>query len=187
MGFFWVWLSDYIHGNLAFTSKNAQTHCMITCKDRKCLPGCYFIPWTPLVYMQPWSFKLTLSHGRLNTFRAGNIFHETLKIVLNNIMIKIKDTWYMKRVTRKQTLWSLSLSYRGCTHPSFGMTPTFREYDLWSQKTQILKSRCHTTGAHPSFGMTTTKTCNKVCFLVRRVICHWSVNSSKPRQGRCSI
>ena len=28
---------------------------------------------------------------------------------------------------------------RGRAHPSFGMTPTFREYDLWSQKTQILK------------------------------------------------
>ncbi len=47
----------------------------------------------------------------------------------------------------------------------YGMTPTFREYDLWSQKTKILKSRCHTkrrmgaaTRAHPSFGMTTTKT-----------------------------
>ncbi len=45
------------------------------------------------------------------------------------------------------------------------VTPTFREYDLRSQKTQILKSRCHTkrrmgaaTRAHPSFGMTTTKT-----------------------------
>ncbi len=24
-------------------------------------------------------------------------------------------------------------------HPSFGMTPTFREYDLWSQKTQNAK------------------------------------------------
>ncbi len=39
----------------------------------------------------------------------------------------------------------------------------------WSQKTQILKSRCHTkrrmaaaTGAHPSFGMTTTKTLRSV-------------------------
>ncbi len=50
-------------------------------------------------------------------------------------------------------------------HPSFGMTPTFREYDLWSQKTQILKSRCHTkrrTRGHPSFGMTTTKTSRSV-------------------------
>ncbi len=49
------------------------------------------------------------------------------------------------------------------------MTPTFREYDLWSQRTQILKSRCHTkrrigtaTRAHPSFGMTTTKTLRSV-------------------------
>ncbi len=31
-----------------------------------------------------------------------------------------------------------------CTYPSFGMTPTFREYNLWSQQSQILKSRCHT-------------------------------------------
>ncbi len=53
---------------------------------------------------------------------------------------------------------------RGHAHPSFGMSPTFREYDLWSQQTQILKSRCHTkrrmgaaTRVHPSFGMTTTK------------------------------
>ncbi len=44
-----------------------------------------------------------------------------------------------------------------------------REYDLWSQKTQILKSRCHTKEtmgaamhAHPSFGMTTTKTLRSV-------------------------
>ncbi len=58
---------------------------------------------------------------------------------------------------------------RGRAHPSFGMTPTFREYDLWSQKTQILKSRCHTkrrmggaTRAHPSLGMTTTKTLRSV-------------------------
>ncbi len=51
---------------------------------------------------------------------------------------------------------------RGRAHPSFAMTPTFREYDLWSQKTQILKSRCHTTRAHPSFGMTTTKTLRSV-------------------------
>ena len=28
---------------------------------------------------------------------------------------------------------------RGRAHPSFGMTPTFREYNRWSQKTQILK------------------------------------------------
>ncbi len=54
-------------------------------------------------------------------------------------------------------------------HPSFGVTPTFREYDLWSQKTQIVKSRCYTkrrmgaaTRAHPSFGMTTTKTLRSV-------------------------
>ncbi len=58
---------------------------------------------------------------------------------------------------------------RGRAHPSFGMTPTFREYDLWSQKIQILKSRCHTkrrmgaaTRAHSSFGMTTTKTLRSV-------------------------
>ncbi len=58
---------------------------------------------------------------------------------------------------------------RGRTHPSFGMTPTFWEYDLRSQKTQILKSRCHTkrrmgaaARAHPSFGMTTTKTLRSV-------------------------
>ncbi len=49
----------------------------------------------------------------------------------------------------------------GRAYPSLGMTPTFREYDLWSQKTQILKSRCHTKRrmgahghAHPSFSMT---------------------------------
>ena len=43
---------------------------------------------------------------------------------------------------------------RGRAHPSFGMTPTFREYDLRSQKTQILKSQCHT--------MTPTKTLRSV-------------------------
>ncbi len=54
-------------------------------------------------------------------------------------------------------------------HPSFGMTPTFREYNLRCQQSQILKSRCHTkrrmgaaTHAHPSFGMTTTKTLRSV-------------------------
>ncbi len=57
----------------------------------------------------------------------------------------------------------------GRAHPSFGMTPTFREYDLWRQKTQILKSQYHTkkrmgaaTRAHPTFGMTTTKTFRSV-------------------------
>ena len=48
--------------------------------------------------------------------------------------------WCMARVMRKQTLRSLSLSYqrrmgaRGHTHPSFGMTLTFREYNLWFQQ-----------------------------------------------------
>ncbi len=42
---------------------------------------------------------------------------------------------------------------RGCAHPSFVMTPTFREYtsNLWCQQSQILKSWCHTKrrmGAH---------------------------------------
>ena len=71
---------------------------------------------------------------------------------------------------RKQTLRSLSLSYpKKDAHPSLGMTPTFREYDLWSRKTQILKSQCHTrrrmgaaTRARPSLGMTTTKTWRSV-------------------------
>ncbi len=67
-------------------------------------------------------------------------------------------------VTRKQTLRSLLLSYpeKGA-HPSLGMTPTLREYDLWSQKTQILKSRCHTKKSMDTvFGMTTTKTLRSV-------------------------
>ncbi len=64
----------------------------------------------------------------------------------------------MRCVTRKQTLRSLSLSAR-----------LLEIYHLWSQKTPILKSRCHTkrrmgaaTRAHPSFGMTTTKTLRPV-------------------------
>ncbi len=68
---------------------------------------------------------------------------------------------HLTPVTRKPTLRSLSLSYQ--------MTPTFREYGQWSQKTQILKSRYHTTRsmdaatcAHPSFGMTRTKTLRSV-------------------------
>ncbi len=56
---------------------------------------------------------------------------------------------HMRCVTRKQTLRSLSLSCQKKDWPAW--TPTFREYDLWSQKT--LKSRCHT-----SFGVTMTKT-----------------------------
>ncbi len=42
---------------------------------------------------------------------------------------------YLTRITRKQTLRSSSLSHqkkdgRGRAHPSFGMTLTFRKYDL---------------------------------------------------------
>ncbi len=53
--------------------------------------------------------------------------------------------------------------------PKEGMKPTFREYNLLCQQSQILKSRCHTKRtmgsamcAHPSFGMTTTKTLRTV-------------------------
>ena len=41
-------------------------------------------------------------------------------------------------------------------HPSFGMTPTYREFDLWSQETQILRSRCHTKGRMGTATMTKT-------------------------------
>ena len=54
----------------------------------------------------------------------------------------------------------------GRAHLSFGMTPSFREYDLWSQKTQILKKSVSyqkkATHAHPSFGITTTNTLRSV-------------------------
>ena len=50
----------------------------------------------------------------------------------------------------------------GCTHPSFGMTPTFQKLKKKSEKN--LKSRCHTkrkagtaTRTRPCFGMTTTQ------------------------------
>ncbi len=73
--------------------------------------------------------------------------------------------YYMTRVSRKQTLRYLSLSYQ----KKDAMTPTFREYDLWSQNTQIIKSRCHTKRrmgsakrAHPSFGIPMTKTLRSV-------------------------
>ncbi len=65
---------------------------------------------------------------------------------------------YVSRVMRKQTLRSLSLSYQKKDGHAW---PTFREYNLWCQQSQILKSQCHTkrnTHAHPSFGMSTTKT-----------------------------
>ncbi len=83
----------------------------------------------------------------------------------------------MTCVMRKQTLRSLTLSYqkkdgaRGRAHSSFGMTPTFWEYNLWCQQSQILKSQCHikrrmgtATQAHPSFGYNDKDL--KVCFLV---------------------
>ncbi len=56
-------------------------------------------------------------------------------------------------------------------------TPTFREYNLWCQQSQVLKSRCHTkrrmgkaTRAHPSFGMTMTKTLRCVFSCAHQVI-----------------
>ncbi len=49
------------------------------------------------------------------------------------------------------------------------MKPTFWEYNIWCQQSQVLKSRCHTkrrmdaaTRATFSFGMTTTKTLKSV-------------------------
>ncbi len=78
------------------------------------------------------------------------------------------DKWLLQiysvtRVTRKQTLRTLSLSYqkKDGRPSSFGMTPNFLECNLWCQQSQILTSQCHTkrrvgaaTRAHPSFGMT---------------------------------
>ena len=62
------------------------------------------------------------------------------------------------------------LNLRGRAHPSFGMT--FREYVLWSQKSQILKSRCHTKrrmGTATSFFWYDNDKALKACFLVTRV------------------
>ncbi len=64
----------------------------------------------------------------------------------------------------------------GRAHPSFGMTPTFREYDLWGQKTQILTIWCHTKRGMraamraPSFFCYGNDKDLKVCFLVICVI-----------------
>ncbi len=92
----------------------------------------------------------------------------------NKHSIKWNDSfgnYTLRCVMRKQTLRCLSLSYQkkdghGHAHPSFGMTPIFSEYDLWSQKTQIwvyLYQKKDGRGhAHPSFGMTTTKTLRSV-------------------------
>ncbi len=46
----------------------------------------------------------------------------------------------MRCVTRKQTLKSLLLSYRGRAHPSFGMTPTFKKFDFAGIIDYILKT-----------------------------------------------
>ncbi len=84
----------------------------------------------------------------------GRLYHDTC----------ISEVWHMKTDLKVfvVVIPCHTLSY---AHPSFGMTPTFREYNLWWQQSQILKSRCHTkrrmgaaTLVHPSFGMTATKT-----------------------------
>ncbi len=95
----------------------------------------------------------------------------------------------------------------GRAHPSFGMTPTFREYDLLSQKTQILKSRCHTKRsrgakdsnsktslsdqkkdgrglARPSFFWYDTDKDLKVCFLVTCVMYVSHVLQDQPCPAR---
>ncbi len=52
----------------------------------------------------------------------------------------------MTRVTKKQTLRSLSLPYQkndGHAHPSFGITPTFQNLTLLASQIIFPKSRCH--------------------------------------------
>ncbi len=72
--------------------------------------------------------------------------------------------WCASRENRPQGICRCHTK-NGRAHHSFGMTPTFREYDLWSQKTQILKSR-----PRPSFFWYDNDKDHKVCFLVTRLI-----------------
>ncbi len=85
--------------------------------------------------------------------------------------------YYMTCLTRKQTWWSLSLSYQkkdGRAHPSFGMTPAFQECNLWYQQNseKSVSSQKKDGRGHPSpsfFWYDNNKDL-KVCFLVTRII-----------------
>ncbi len=71
---------------------------------------------------------------------------------------------YLRCVTRKQTLKVFVVVRR------YGMTPTFREYNLWCQQSQILKSRCHTKRRMGAVFWYDNDKDLKVCFLVTRAI-----------------
>ncbi len=97
-------------------------------------------------------------------------FHKTLESVFEAAedvdlnMLASSECSHMTRITRKQTLRSLSLSYQKMD----GRDWLFRIWPCWhhrlySQKVGVMPiegwARPHT---HPSFGMTTTKTSRSV-------------------------
>ena len=96
------------------------------------------------IYISRHIYHLTAYHGRCGLFIGSNTWnctwnflYNTVKTATHSFITLVPEqaqilTWLMWNDTYEHVICALDLSYND-TRP-FGMTSTFREYDIWSQK-----------------------------------------------------